>query len=92
MSLGPGTEDRCRAAVKFVQLNTETSSDTIKTLFSLFSFVSTWIQKAEVSDDDEEGKSLITHGVTSAKEEKENETFFRKVNWAYSWSLDSASL
>lgn len=82
MSLRPGTEGPLLGLVKFVQLNMETSSDTIKTVFCLFSFVSTWIQTAEASDDDEEGKSLITHGVTSAKEEKENETFFRKVSLA----------
>lgn len=36
--------------------------------------------KAEASDDDDEGKALmITHGSSSAKEEKENDAFFKKV-------------
>uniref|UniRef100_H3CXJ6 Syntaxin 4 n=1 Tax=Tetraodon nigroviridis TaxID=99883 RepID=H3CXJ6_TETNG len=36
--------------------------------------------KAEATDDDEEGKALMTSpGSSSAKEEKENEAFFRKV-------------
>lgn len=35
---------------------------------------------AEVSDDDEEGKALMSKsGASGAKEEKENETFFKKV-------------
>ncbi|XP_038139350.1 syntaxin-4 isoform X1 [Cyprinodon tularosa] len=37
-------------------------------------------QKAEASDDDEEGKALmIKPGITSGKEEKENDAFFKKV-------------
>ncbi|XP_038139351.1 syntaxin-4 isoform X2 [Cyprinodon tularosa] len=36
--------------------------------------------KAEASDDDEEGKALmIKPGITSGKEEKENDAFFKKV-------------
>lgn len=39
-----------------------------------------FLQKAEASDDDEEGKALmIKPGTTSGKEEKENDAFFKKV-------------
>lgn len=38
------------------------------------------MQNAEASDEDEEGTALvITPGPSSAKEEKENEAFFKKV-------------
>lgn len=39
------------------------------------------VQKAEASDEDEEGKALMDRTVpSSAKEEKDNESFFKKVN------------
>lgn len=38
------------------------------------------LQKAEASDDDEEGKALmIKPGTSSAKDDKENDAFFKKV-------------
>lgn len=44
------------------------------------SFLSACPQKGEASDDEEEGRALvISPGSPSAKEEKENEVFFRKV-------------
>lgn len=43
--------------------------------FCLCYLKSMWLQTAEASDDDEEGKALIRSGGS----EKENETFFRKV-------------
>lgn len=46
------------------------------------SFCHYWLQKTEASDDDEEGKALmLSPGSSSAKEEKENEAFFRKVTF-----------
>ena len=42
--------------------------------------VCVWLQNAEASDEDDEGKALmIRPGLSSAKEEKDNEAFFKKV-------------
>lgn len=50
--------------------------------FVFYLLLSSWLQNAEASDDDEEGKALMTKpGPSSAKEEKENEVFFKKVDF-----------
>lgn len=36
-------------------------------------------QNADASDEDDEGKALVKPGSSSAKEEKENDAFFKKV-------------
>lgn len=69
--------------MKFVLLNVERREKTLDCFFFVFiSFLSTRLQNAEASDEDEEGTALvITPGPSSAKEEKENEAFFKKVEF-----------
>jgi len=43
-------------------------------------FLSIWVQNADASDEDEEGKPLmIKPGTSLVKEDKENDAFFKKV-------------
>lgn len=56
-------------------------------------FLWTRLQNAEASDEDEEGTALvITPGPSSAREEKENEAFFRKVQFYINPPIDSTKI